>query len=205
MKDFGWLQDGSFPKSCTQDFPWLEYRIYSINRPEHFLNFWTLRVGAYSRWALIKFSAFSTSAVCLFCNKTINSNNKTRRCNKARFLWNTLKKTPSSGKSLISTYSIFGGWGGAGHLFEFGWEWEEGGEGAYSRLGAYSNKYGILAFQTPELKIFADFKIFAFLKPKFKIFADSSLLAFKNPEFKILASFKILTFQNPEFTILAHL
>ena len=25
------------------------YRIYSINRPERLLNFWTLRVGAYSR------------------------------------------------------------------------------------------------------------------------------------------------------------
>ena len=114
-------------------------RIYSINRPGCLLNFWTLRVGAYSRWALIwgwaliKFSAFSTSVVCLFCNKTINSNNKTRRCNKVRFLWNTLKKTPSSGKSLISTYSILGGWGGAGRLFEFEWEWEGGGEGTYSR------------------------------------------------------------------------
>ena len=68
------------------------YRIYSINRPGRLLNFWTLRVGAYSRWALIrgwaliKFSAFSASVVCLFCNKSINGNDKTRRCNKARFL-----------------------------------------------------------------------------------------------------------------------
>ena len=59
------------------------YRIYSINRPGLLLNFWTLRVGAYSRWALIrgwaliKFSPFSASVVCLFCNKTINGNNKT--------------------------------------------------------------------------------------------------------------------------------
>ena len=58
------------------------YRIYSINRPGCFLNFWTLRVGAYSRWALIqgwaliKFSPFSASVVCLFCNKTIDGNNK---------------------------------------------------------------------------------------------------------------------------------
>ena len=68
-------------------------------------------MGANSRWALIKFSTFSASVVCLFCNKTINGNNKTRTCNKARFLKNTLKKTPSSGKSLISfsTYSILGG------------------------------------------------------------------------------------------------
>ena len=30
------------------------YRIYSINRPGRLLKFWTLRVGAYSRWALIR-------------------------------------------------------------------------------------------------------------------------------------------------------
>ena len=79
----------------------LLYRIYSINRPERLLNFWTLRVGAYSRWALIrgwaltgayhllaliKFSVFSASVVCLFCNKTINGNDKMRRCNRVRFL-----------------------------------------------------------------------------------------------------------------------
>ena len=68
------------------------YRIYSINLPGRLLSFWTLRVGAYSRWALIrgwaliKFSPFLASEVCLFCNKTINANNKTRRSNKARFL-----------------------------------------------------------------------------------------------------------------------
>ena len=68
---------------------WKEYCNYSINRPGRLLNFWTLRVGAYSRWslirgwALIKFSAFSASVVCLFCNKTINGNDKTRRCDKA--------------------------------------------------------------------------------------------------------------------------
>ena len=58
---------------------------------------------------LIKFSPFSANVVCLFCIKTINANNKTQRCNNARFLSNTLKKTdPSLGKSLISTYySIF--------------------------------------------------------------------------------------------------
>ena len=65
------------------------------------LNFWTFRVGAYSRWVLIKFSPFSASVVCLFWNRKIDGNNKTRRCNKARFLSTTLKKTPSSGKSLI--------------------------------------------------------------------------------------------------------
>ena len=45
-----------------------DYRIYSIKRPRRLLNFWTLRVGAYSRWAfirgwaLIKFSPFSASS-----------------------------------------------------------------------------------------------------------------------------------------------
>ena len=58
-----------------------DYRIYSINRPGRLLNFCTLRVGAYSRWALIrgwaliKFSPFSASLVCWFCKKTINANN----------------------------------------------------------------------------------------------------------------------------------
>ena len=63
------------------------YFIYWINRPGRLLNFWTLlEVGAYSRLALIKFSPFSASVVCLFCNKTINGNNERRRCNKTRFL-----------------------------------------------------------------------------------------------------------------------
>ena len=68
------------------------YRIYSINRPGGLLNFWTLGVGAYLRWALIqgwtliKFSPFSASQVCVFCNKTINANNKTQRSNKVKFL-----------------------------------------------------------------------------------------------------------------------
>ena len=31
------------------DLEFSEYRIYSINRPGRLLNFWTLRVGAYSR------------------------------------------------------------------------------------------------------------------------------------------------------------
>ena len=87
-------------------------------------------MGAYSRWALIQgwalinFSPFSTSLVCFFCNKTINGDNKTRRCNKERFLENALQKTPSLGKSLISTYSISMSGRGTG-------------VGAYSRLGAY--------------------------------------------------------------------
>ena len=46
----------------------LHYRIYSIKRPGCLLNFWTLRVGAYSRWGfirgwvLIKFLPFSASS-----------------------------------------------------------------------------------------------------------------------------------------------
>ena len=47
---------------------------------------------------------------------------------------NTLKKTPSSGKSLIRIYSLK--WVGRGErLFEF--DLEEEGVGAYSRLCAY--------------------------------------------------------------------
>ena len=64
------------------------------------------------------------SEVCLFCNKTINANNKTRRITKQGFCKNTLKKTPSSGKSLIRINSLkWVGWGE--RLFEFDWE-EEG-------------------------------------------------------------------------------
>ena len=81
-------------------FVWKKnYRIHSIKRPGpgRLLHFLILRVGANSRWgiirgwALIKFSPFSASIVCLFCNKTINGDNKTQRFNKARFLQNTLK------------------------------------------------------------------------------------------------------------------
>ena len=77
-----------------------------------------------------------------------------------------MKKTPSSGKSLISTYLRLFGWEpgrdqkGGWRLFEFEFEggrWGGGGRlfeagcllyfstfrmGANSRLGAYSNKYG---------------------------------------------------------------
>ena len=70
-----------------------------------------------------------------------------------------MKKTLSSGKSLISTYSIFGEWGGGGHLFEFKWEWERGGVGwahkifeagclltfSAFRMGAYS-RWAVIKF-----------------------------------------------------------
>ena len=41
---------------------WASHRIYLIKRPGRLLNFGTLRVGAYSGWALIKFSLFSASS-----------------------------------------------------------------------------------------------------------------------------------------------
>ena len=53
----------------------LIYRIHSINRLGRLLNFLTLRVGANSRWALIrgwvliKFSPFSASVVVYFATK----------------------------------------------------------------------------------------------------------------------------------------
>ena len=37
------------------------YRIYSFNRPGRLFNFGPMRVGAYSRWALITFPTFSKS------------------------------------------------------------------------------------------------------------------------------------------------
>ena len=69
---------------------------------------------------LIKFSPFSGGEVCLFCNKTINANNKTRRSSKASFCLEFIHST---------------GWGGGERLLEF--DWKEEGVGAYSRLGAY--------------------------------------------------------------------
>ena len=104
--------------------PFAYYRIYSINRPGRLLNFWTLRVGAYSRWALIRgwtliintliinFHHFQQVKYVYFATKQQKANNKTRRSNKARFLQNTLKTTPSSGKYLITIYSLkWVGWG----------------------------------------------------------------------------------------------
>ena len=43
-----------FPCNVSLALAVCGYRIYSINRPGRLLNFWTLRVGAYSRWALIR-------------------------------------------------------------------------------------------------------------------------------------------------------
>ena len=54
-------------KKNTQNKSKIIYRIYAIKRPGRLLKFWPMRVGAYSRlaviqgWALIKFSPFSAS------------------------------------------------------------------------------------------------------------------------------------------------
>ena len=106
------------------------YRIYSLNRPDRLL---------IKFLDLIKFSPFLASVVCLLCNKIINGNNKTRRCSTASFCnWNTLKKSPSSRKSLISAFSISISISlSLKSISEFRWE-GEGGMATYSRLGAYS-------------------------------------------------------------------
>ena len=70
-----------------------------------------------------------------------------------------LKKTPSSGKSLISTHSVFWGvrggrgWGGVGAYLSLSGSGREVGWGGHLltfsafRMGAYSNKYGNLFFR----------------------------------------------------------
>ena len=105
---------------------------------------------------LLNFYHFEWVKYVYFATKHINADNKTRRSNKARFLWNTLKETPSSGKSILRIYSLkWVGWGwaliwvwlgggGGGRLFEAGRLFEVG---ANSRLGAYSNKYDNRIFQ----------------------------------------------------------
>ena len=86
---------------------------------------------------LIKFSPF--------CNKTINANNKTRRCNKARFLLNTLKKTPSSGKSLIRITQV-------------------GGVGVSAYLSLTGRRRGGRLFEAERLLTFSAFRIGAYSK-----------------------------------------
>ena len=49
-----------------------EYRIYSINRPGRLFNFWTLRVGAYSRLGVYQiFTIFSKRSLFI-----LQQNNK---------------------------------------------------------------------------------------------------------------------------------
>ena len=97
-------------------------------------------MSAYSRRALIrgraliKFLPFSASEVCVFCNKTINANNRTRRSNKTVSVKYS-DENPHPRGSLLLEPGDSVGWGGGERLFEF--DWEEEGVGAYSRLGAY--------------------------------------------------------------------
>ena len=49
------LSSGKIPHSDPLVSFSPDYRIYSIKRPGRLLNFWTLRVSTYSRWAFIKF------------------------------------------------------------------------------------------------------------------------------------------------------
>ena len=89
------------------------YRIYSINRPGRLLNFGTLksRWALIWGWALIKFSTFSAGVVCLFCNKTVNVDNKTRRCKFCKILW---RKLCLRGSLLLVLFQFLGGGKGKG-------------------------------------------------------------------------------------------
>ena len=111
-------------------FKQLERR--SLKKIRTSCTFWTavfIRLPALSafgpwKWALIKFSTFSASMVCLFCNKTINGNNKTRRCKVS-----VEYSEENSVFGEVSHYYFFnlGGGGrggrgkGGGRLFEFQW------------------------------------------------------------------------------------
>ena len=65
-----------------------------------------------------------------------------------KILWRKLRPR----ESLLSEFIHSSGWGGGERLFEF--DWEEEGVGAYSRLGAYWNKYGMyLKEHTPSWKL----------------------------------------------------
>ena len=95
--------------------PFAYYRIYSINRPGRLLNFWTLRVGAYSRWALIRgwtliintliinFHHFQQVKYVYFATKQQKANNKTRRSNKARFLLKYSEENMACKADVITT------------------------------------------------------------------------------------------------------
>ena len=86
---------------------------------------------------------------CLFCNKTINSNNKMRRRNKARFLY-TPKKLRLQESLSLELYQFWGGGRGAGCLFEAGRllhvpfsAFRIGTQVGPNLRLAYSNKYSI--------------------------------------------------------------
>ena len=86
-------------RPSTQKRKFSKYRIYSINRPGRLLNFWTLIVGAYSRWA--RGGRFSASVVCLFCNKTINAITKREEVTKQGFCKIRRRKLRPRGSLLL--------------------------------------------------------------------------------------------------------
>ena len=105
-----------------------DYHIYSINRPGRLLKFFFyldsgrfFQVCAYSRQVaysiFLLFSSFSASLVCLFCEKTINGNNKTRRCNKdsrfCKLFWRKLRLRGNLLLVLIQFQWVVGGRGWA--------------------------------------------------------------------------------------------
>ena len=101
--------------------------------PWALIKIWTLRVGANSRWALIrgwaliKFSTFSASVVCLFCNKTINSKTKREDVTKQGFCKILWRKLRLRGSFLLVLIQFLGGVRETGRVEV----------GAYPRLGAY--------------------------------------------------------------------
>ena len=126
---------------------------------------WTLNRGL----ALIKFSPFSARVVCLFCNKTIKLITKREEVTKQGFckifwrkprLWGRVSYLIVLVQFQFKSHCHWSGWGWSGGLFEFDWEgvglrlalilklflllgWRLFEVDANSRLGAYSNKYGI--------------------------------------------------------------
>ena len=64
LNEFAFVNFGTY-QSRRQN---ITYRIYSIKRPGRLLNFWTLKVGAYSRWALIRGWALNRiNTVYIYC------------------------------------------------------------------------------------------------------------------------------------------
>ena len=88
-------------------------------------------------WALIKFSTFSASVVCLFRNKTINSKTKREDVTKQGFCKILCRKLRLPGSLLLVPRAIL--WLLLVLIQCLGGAMGKGvGVGAYSRLGAYS-------------------------------------------------------------------